>query len=214
MNVSILCSDERHPVVPELRRWQAEMGGRGHAVELHHDKAALRGGDILFLVSCTVMVTPAERAAFGAVLVLHASDLPRGRGWSPHVWAVLGGAKTITLSLLEACEPVDSGDIWLQATFELEGHELLPEINAKLFAAELALMTAAVERRQEIRPRPQEGVPGPSLRRRRPEDSRLDPQRPLAEQFNLLRTVDNERFPAFFELHGKRYILRIEKAPE
>jgi methionyl-tRNA formyltransferase len=33
----------------------------------------------------------------------------------------------------------------------------------------------------------------------------------LAEQFDLLRVVDSERFPAFFEYRGRRYKLKIEK---
>ena len=43
-------------------------------------------------------------------------------------------------------------------------------------------------------------------------DSRLDPDDTIAQQFNLLRVVDNERYPAFFELLGRRYILKIEAA--
>jgi methionyl-tRNA formyltransferase len=48
--------------------------------------------------------------------------------------------------------------------------------------------------------------------RRRPDDSRLDPNKTLAEQFNLLRVVDNERYPAFFEHHGQRYLVKVEKS--
>lgn len=48
-------------------------------------------------------------------------------------------------------------------------------------------------------------------RRRTPEDSRLDPELPIAQQFDLLRICDPDRYPAFFELHGHRYRLRLEK---
>jgi len=48
--------------------------------------------------------------------------------------------------------------------------------------------------------------------RRRPEDSRLDPDKTIREQFNLLRVVDNEKYPAFFDLHGQRFLLKVEKA--
>ena len=47
--------------------------------------------------------------------------------------------------------------------------------------------------------------------RRKPDDSRLDPSRTLADQFHLLRVVDNERYPAFFESCGSLYTLRIRK---
>ena len=44
--------------------------------------------------------------------------------------------------------------------------------------------------------------------RRRPADSELDPQRSLAEQFQLLRVVDNIRYPAIFHWRGRRYELQ------
>ena len=46
--------------------------------------------------------------------------------------------------------------------------------------------------------------------RRRPADSQLAPERTLAEQFDLLRVVDNNRYPAFFEWRGRRYQLQIQ----
>ena len=48
--------------------------------------------------------------------------------------------------------------------------------------------------------------------RRGPEDSRLDVNKSLREQFNMLRVVDNDRYPAFFEIAGERYFLKVEKA--
>lgn len=211
MEISLLTSDPRHPVVPSLRTWSAVMTVNGHAVRLCHDRADLAGGDVLFLVSCSQIVRPSDREKYRAVLVLHASDLPKGRGWSPYIWEIARGAGEFTVSLLEASEPVDSGRIWLKSKCRLEGHELLPEIHARLFAAELELMTQAVERFEAIKPQAQQGEPGPYFRRRTPEDSRLDPERSIAEQFDLLRVVDSERFPAFFELRGHRYRLVIEK---
>jgi methionyl-tRNA formyltransferase len=53
-----------------------------------------------------------DRAKYDSSLVLHASDLPAGRGWSPHIWAITNGAESVTLSLLEAEDQVDSGRIW------------------------------------------------------------------------------------------------------
>ncbi|MCP1715123.1 methionyl-tRNA formyltransferase [Methanocalculus alkaliphilus] len=45
--------------------------------------------------------------------------------------------------------------------------------------------------------------------RRRPEDSQIDINCPLKNHFNFLRTVDNEKYPAWFEYNGRRYILQI-----
>jgi methionyl-tRNA formyltransferase len=211
MKIAILTSNSGHPVYPHLQQWQQAMSERGHTVNLHLDSKDLGGGDICFLVSCGQILHQVDREKFRVVLVLHASDLPKGRGWSPHIWAIVNGAKQLTLCLLEAAEPVDTGAVWLKTTVTLEGHELLPEINSKLFAAELELMTRGVEGFGLIKPQAQVGEPGPYQTKRSPEDSRLDPHKSLAEQFEILRVVDNHRYPAFFDHRGQRYFLKIEK---
>ena len=45
--------------------------------------------------------------------------------------------------------------------------------------------------------------------RRRPADSEINPDLSIASQFNLLRVADNNYYPAFFELFGKRFELKI-----
>jgi methionyl-tRNA formyltransferase len=215
MKIAVICTEPTHPVMPWLRRWQSEHQAFGHAVSLLGDRAQAEEGDILFLVSCGQIIGADIRARFRAVLVLHASDLPSGRGWSPHIWSILGGANTITVCLLEASEKVDRGAIWARKKFMLEGHELLPEINAKLFQVELDLMSEAVRDFGRITPQEQSaGLGEPMLRKRTPEDSRIDPHRTIAEQFELLRVVDSDRYPAFMELRGHRYLIKLEKVEE
>lgn len=212
MNISILCTDLNHPVIPVLDGWMNDMTLKGHFATIVFDKSNLKGGDILFLVSCSQIIRDTERKKYKATLVLHASDLPQGRGWSPHIWSILGGANQIVVSLLDASEPVDSGAIWLKTKFTLDGHELLPEINAKLFAAELLLMTQVVEQFETIKPIQQVGVPGAYMPKRSPVDSMVDPYKTIAEQFNLLRVADTQRYPTFFSYLGKKYFIKIERS--
>lgn len=166
---------------------------------------------MLFLISCHEIVGMDIRSRYQATLVVHASDLPSGRGWSPHIWQILGGGNRITVSLLEAEDAVDSGAIWAKRDFQLDGHELWDEINEKLFAIEIELMDFAVDNFGGICPNPQPAQGTSYFPKRTPEDSRLDPSKSIREQFNLLRVCDPDRFPAFFELNGHRYRLMIEK---
>lgn len=216
MRITVLCTNRRHPVIAWLQRWQTAQQAAGHDVSLCHDKSELTNGDVLFLVSCAQLIREDQRRHFRAVLVLHASDLPRRRGMSPHIWQIIDGDNAITVSLMEAREPLDSGDIWLQTQFDLKGDELLHEINEQLFAAELQLMDKAVVEFDSIAPRPQAPADPAAaiLRTRTPADSRLDANKTIAEQFDLLRTVDNDRYPAFFEHRGRRYTLKIDHADE
>ena len=48
-------------------------------------------------------------------------------------------------------------------------------------------------------------------KRRKPEDSEIKINKSISSQFNLLRTVDNKNYPAFFKIYGKKYILKITK---
>jgi methionyl-tRNA formyltransferase len=211
MNVSVLCSSMSHPVYPHLERWVRRVGS-AHDVELVQKKSELSGGDILMLISCHEIISAQDRQRYGASLVIHASDLPEGRGWSPHIWQIVEGKRDIVVSLIEAGDQVDTGGIWAQRHLLLEGHELWDEINEKLFAIELDLMDQAVEKFGHGAATPQDDRAPSYYRRRTPDDSRLDPHRSIADQFDLMRVADPLRFPAFFDLRGHRYLVRLEKA--
>ncbi len=211
MNITLLCSDVAHPINAHIEKWMQRNNGP-HQIALVRRKSELPGGDVLFLVSCTEIVQASDRQAYKACLVLHASDLPRGRGWSPHVWAIIDGAEQITLTLLEAEGRVDSGRIWKKITFHVPRHALWDEINEMLFNAEMELIDFAVAAFDRIKPLAQAAEIEPTYHRRRtPADSRIDPNLSIADQFNQIRVCDPRRFPAYFDLHGLRYKLIVEK---
>ncbi len=211
MRVSIVCSNPSHPVNAYLLQW-IECRRQAHDIELVRKKSELTGGDILLLVSCSEIVTAEDRVQYGVSLVLHASDLPRGRGWSPHVWDLSAGAAHITLSLLEAQDKVDSGRIWKKTHIPVPPTALWDEINHLLFTAEIRLMDFALDSYGRIEPQDQAADVEPTyFRLRTPKDSCIDPHRTIAEQFDLIRVCDPIRFPAFFEFRGQRYALKLEK---
>ncbi|WP_287162823.1 hypothetical protein, partial [Clostridium sp.] len=61
-----------------------------------------------------------------------------------------------------------------------------------------------------IKGKPQQGESSFYIKRG-PKDSKLDINKTIKEQFNLLRIVDNERYPAYFMFNNKKYIVRIYK---
>ncbi len=210
MRISIVCSNEQHPVHSWLKRWAASRAP-GHEVELVSSSTQLGGGDFLFLISCSEFIGPATRARYRHTLVVHASRLPDGRGWSPHIWQILEGSRSVPVSLLEAEDKIDSGRIWAERVMKLEGHELHDEINDQLFAITLELMDFAVDNEAGIAPRAQEDRTPTYYRKRTPDDSRLDPARSIADQFDLMRVADPARFPCFIEYRGHRYRLILQK---
>lgn len=214
MRVTILCSSVDHPVYSYLKKW-ALCRKNEHVIDLVHSKTELPGGDILFLVSCNEIVNRSDRDAYAKTLVLHASDLPQGRGWSPHIWQIIEEKEDIVISLLEAEDKVDSGDIWHKLRVRIPRDALWNEINNLIFETELALMDYAVDNYYKVIPQPQNSSVIPTYYpKRTPEDSRIDQNKDIKSQFNLIRVCDPERYPAFFELNGSKYIIRLEKYDE
>lgn len=210
MKISILCSDSSHPIFSQLQNWASQHAG-AHDVAVETRRKDLAGGDVLFLVSCHELIPLSVRAKYAKTLVLHASDLPQGRGWSPHIWSVLENQSRIVVSLLEADDPPDTGAIWAKVGFDLEGHELYDEINAKLFDTELKLLDLAVRDFDRIQPTPQSETGASYHRRRLPEDSRIDINASIDQQFALLRVCDPLRYPAYFEKDGHTYEIVLRK---
>ncbi len=210
MKISIVCSNSAHPVNKYLLRW-IDCHSQTHQIELVRKKSELTGGEILFLVSCDEILTESDRASYGVSLVLHASDLPHGRGWSPHIWELANGAAFITLSLIEVQDKVDSGNIWNKICIPIPSTHLWDEINHLLFTSELELMDFALKSYGNIESQPQSRVGSTYFRLRTQEDSRLDVNKTIAAQFDLIRVCDPVRFPAFFEYRGQRYKLKLEK---
>lgn len=186
------------------------LGERGHRVTVAFDSSSIPSGDVLLLLSFWGIVSAEVLSRNTHNVVVHESDLPKGRGWSPLTWQVLEGQNEIPIVLIEAEEEVDAGEIYLRQTIELFGGELIEEIRDQQAGRTFALCNEFIENYPAIvaTGRRQEGSPT-FYPRRGPADSRLDPERSLRDQFNLLRVVDNDEYPAFFEIDGRRYTLRI-----
>lgn len=176
-----------------------------------HD--AVAEGAVAFYIGCTSITPPEVLARNQRNLVVHASDLPKGRGFSPLTWQILEGRNDIPVCLLEAGAEVDSGPVVYRDSLQFEGHELVGEMREALGRKTVELCRRFMDEKTPPLGVPQDGEPS-IYPRRRPEDSRFDPERTIAEQFDLLRVVDNGRYPAYFDHRGRRYRVLIEKAED
>jgi methionyl-tRNA formyltransferase len=170
-------------------------------------------GGIVFLIGCIRVMPPKVLARNHRNVVVHPSDLPRGRGFSPLAWQIEAGCSRIPICLFEAAADVDSGPVIYRDTMQFDGHELMEELRLAMGKKTIELCRRFLAEAAPPPGTPQEGE-STYYRRRTKEDNRLDPHRTIAEQFDKLRVADNERFPAHFQFRGHRYYLRIDKAPE
>ena len=184
----------------------------GHRVQWVHDVNELLPGDFCFYLGCGQIVSPKVLSQYKHNLVVHESDLPRGKGWSPLTWQILEKINKIPVTLFEAMEKVDSGLIYAQDWIEFEGYELIDDLRKSQAKATIELCKRFIDDYPQICEGAREQVGDSSFYPHRYEvDSGLDPLQTIEAQFNLLRVVDNCRYPAFFYLNGQRYVLRIER---
>ena len=210
MNITLLMDNLASWYYPHAQALQKSLIERGHEAALVHTTEEVRVGDMAFFLSCEKIIKKEIRDRNRLSLVAHSSDLPKGKGWSPLTWAILEGKSAVTNTLFEAVDKVDAGKIYLQNTMRFAGHELLPELHAIQGTKINELVLEFVEQYSAITCREQRGEES-FYRKRTPEDSELDPNKTIAEQFNLLRVTDNEKYPAFLRYRGKKYILKIDK---
>jgi len=209
MKVQVLVDNRNSWIVPWAQELCAQVRDAGHHARLLHDPGSVEAGDVLVLLSCERRFRDLAKNTHN--LVVHESALPAGRGWSPLTWQILAGHDEIPITLFEAVDEIDAGPIYLQDVMRFAGHELLPELRAEQGRKTVELVLRFLDALPDVKRRAQRGDVS-VYPRRTPADSRIDPERSLSEQFDLLRICDNERYPAWFERDGVRYTLRIDKA--
>jgi methionyl-tRNA formyltransferase len=181
---------------------------RGHDVVFITDSKDIRRGDCLFLIGCRSILSKEQLQLNKYNLVLHPSKLPEGRGSAALIWKILEGDNEFYLTLFEANTKIDSGDIYYQEKIMLEGHELSDEIRYKQAMKAFDIVLKFIDSYPNVHGKKQEGK-STFYPKRTPKDSELNIDKTIREQFNLLRVVDNERYPAFFNYRGHKFVLRI-----
>ena len=185
------------PYVAVLRNKLVKMG---HNVHIEENFPSGSNFDMCFMLSYSRIVSREILARNKHNLVVHESALPQGKGWSPMTWQILEGKNIVPITLFEAAESVDAGQIYLQRKMLFSGNELVEDLRSCQGNTTVAMCLEFVNNYPEIlsQARPQKGQES-FYARRTPEDSRLDINQSIKEQFNLLRVVDNKKYPAWFE---------------
>ena len=181
---------------------------KGYDIYDLFDADKVNNFDIVFLLGYTKILPKEFLLRNKLTLVVHESDLPEGKGFAPIQWQILQGRSEITISLIEAADLVDSGDIYLQSKIIFDGTELYEEIREKQAKATLDIINSFFQSYPNITPKSQFGKES-FYPKRNLDDGELDITKTLEDNFNLLRIGNNDAWPSFFYFRGKKYILKI-----
>jgi methionyl-tRNA formyltransferase len=209
MKITILTDNPNSWIIPYVEDLKKDLVN-SYEVSHIYDVLDIVGGDIMLILSCEKIIKKQFLDLHKSNVVVHPSKVPQGKGWSPLSWQVLEGINNVPISLFEAVEAVDAGDVYIVDYIELEGHELNEEIKHKQGLVTIKMVKNYIENFPSLKGIPQSGEES-FYPRRRQKENELDINKTISEQFNLLRIVDNERYPAHFYINNNKYIIKIYK---
>lgn len=185
----------------------------GHSVKYINNKMEISNGDICFILSCSKIINKEFLLRNKHNIVVHASDLPLGKGFSPLQWQILENNEEIVLTLFEAAEIADAGPFYLKDKIKFSGIELYNEMRTLLAEKIIEMCINYVRNLDGLIPVEQAGKES-FYRKRNEDDDRVDPEKSIAEQFNHFRIADNDNFPLWFIHKNRKYYLRISAESE
>lgn len=146
-------------------------------------------------------------------IVLHESDLPKGRGMSPITWNILNKKKIITFSLIKAAKKSDTGNIFFQKKVLIKKNLIFEEIKFIQFKENLNLLLKYLryvrKNNKEPRSHSQKGKAS-FFKLRKANDSLINLNKSIKSQFDLLRVSDYKNYPCYFYLKNKKYYLKLD----
>jgi methionyl-tRNA formyltransferase len=104
MKIQILTDNPNSWIVPFISDLKNELEKNGNTVTHLLKPSDVKKGDVLILLSCENKFSNLQLNKYN--LVVHESDLPKGKGWSPLTWQVIEGKKRIPITLFEATENI------------------------------------------------------------------------------------------------------------
>jgi methionyl-tRNA formyltransferase len=142
---------------------------------------------------------------------VHPSLLPKYRyHGGPHV--LINGEEKSGITVHYMNEKVDGGDIIEQREFKLTPFDTKRSMNRKWYAIEGPVLYSAIKKikDEEVKAIHQDAAQATEYRiKRKPEDSEIDPQRPLLDLYNQIRACDPDDYPAYFYVEGQKVCIGL-----
>ena len=132
---------------------------KNYSIDIFEDEKKISGYDLVFVLGYTKILEDKFLSRNKLVMVIHESNLPKGRGFSPIQWQILEGVENIKVCLIEAKNKVDSGDIFETEEINLDGTELYDEIRFAQAAATIKLINKFLKKYPIFQREPQKGNP-------------------------------------------------------
>ncbi len=177
------------------------------------EKFSYLNEDILLSVGFRYIIPKEVYSLFKFAINIHPSLLPKYKGAYSGYAVIENGEKETGLTAHFLNEKTDSGDIINQEKIAITICDNIDSVTNKIKRAEpeFVLNTLLMIKEKKYKITKQKEIENEIIynKRRKPEDSKIDPNKPLISLLNKIRSCSSE-FPAYFEVEGKKLIVKIE----
>tara|TARA_B100001057_G_scaffold111913_2_gene110032 strand:- start:6783 stop:7427 length:645 start_codon:yes stop_codon:yes gene_type:complete len=170
-----------------------------------------KNNDIVVIVSYYKIIPSKYLKKSKHNLVVHESNLPQGRGFSPLYRQILNGKTNIVFSLFECSEKTDKGKIYFKKKIKFPSTLIFEEIKIRQMNSAFSLIEKFFENyssKKNIKSYTQRGKVS-YFKKIKPDMSKLDINKSIKSQFDIIRTRDNENFPSFFVYKKRKFVIKI-----
>lgn len=165
----------------------------------------------LFIVNQDILMHPEITA-----INFHGSLLPRYRGRTPHVWAIINGEKETGISAHIMEDGCDTGDIVLQEVVQIEANTTGDDILQRykiIYPSMIEKIVDSIENNKLVRVK-QDNDKATYFGKRTPDDGRIDWNWKKERIINWVRAQAYPYPGAFTFLNGKKVIIDKIKSTE
>jgi len=137
---------------------------------------------------------------------VHNSLLPKYRGGSPLVWAIINGEEKVGFTIFSFSEGIDDGPVWGQVSIEISNTESIAEILDKFEreTVEFLKKIFPLILDDSIKPTPQNENESTYCSQRIPEDGAIDWSHSSIKIHNFIRAQSKPYPGAFTYIKGKK----------
>ena len=169
--------------------------------------------EILLSVGYRFIIPAVVFEKFKYAVNIHPTLLPKYKGaYSGYAIIENGEEETgVTAHLID--EGIDTGDVIQQINIPLTKFDTTKVMSEKVSKVEPIFVADIVKNILKGDLKTKKQLSNSDIiysKKRRLEDSRIDETKPLIDLYNKIRSCDQERFPAYFELDGKKVKIKLE----
>lgn len=166
--------------------------------------------DLLFILGYTKKINLKKLNNYKKKFIIHESNLPKGRGFSPIKNQILKKIYKIKCCLIECVEKIDAGDIYESDYIIIENNDLYDDIRIKQFKLTIKLIEKLLKKYPKIKGEKQIGKPT-YYKRFDEKSDEININKNISSLFDLLRSTDYTKHQNYFFMNGEKYFIRISK---